>query len=118
VIRRVDRPSQPVRQLGVRRRPTGLLPVLEGADPELALAYSNGFVSVEISHDALDRYVEAYGDVPLPMRQDPENGDRRVFDAKHNVRVVYDADAQVREVNTRSREGLHVRINFPSGRAS
>jgi hypothetical protein len=117
VIRRVDRRELPTRQLGVRRRPTGFLPFVERPDPELALAYSNGFVTVEISHDALDRYVDMYGDVPLPMRQDRENGDRRVFDAKHNVRVIYDADAQIREVNTRSREGLHVRINFPTDRS-
>ena len=83
---------------------------------DLALAYSNGFVTVEISHDALDRYVEEYGDVPLPLRTDSENGDRRVFDAKHNVRVIYDRDAQLREVNTRSREGLHVQHQLPPRR--
>jgi hypothetical protein len=47
------------------------------------------------------------------VRTDRQTGDRRVFDAKHNVRVIYDRGAQLREVNTRSREGLHVRINFP-----
>ena len=113
MIRRVERPSLPARKLGIRRRAAGLAPFEETRNPDLALAYSNGFVTVEISHDALDRYVEEYGDVPLPLRTDRENGDKRVFDAKHNVRVIYDRDAQLREVNTRSREGLHVRINFP-----
>jgi hypothetical protein len=113
VIRRVERQSLPARKLGVRRRAAGLAPFEETKNPELALAYSNGFVTVEISHDALDRYVEEYGDVPLPLRTDVKTGDKRVFDAKHNVRVIYDSDAHLREVNTRSREGLHVRINFP-----
>jgi hypothetical protein len=113
VIRRVERQSLPARKLGVRRRAAGLTPFEETKNPELALAYSNGFVTVEISHDALDRYVEEYGDVPLPLRTDAQTGDKRVFDAKHNVRVIYDRDAHLREVNTRSREGLHVRINFP-----
>lgn len=113
MIRRVERQSLPARKLGVRRRAAGLAPFEESKNPELALWYSNGFVTVEVSHDALDRYVEEYGDVPLPVRADRENGDKRVFDAKHNVRVIYDRDAQLREVNTRSREGLHVRINFP-----
>ncbi len=113
MIRRVDRPSVPARKLGVRRRPTGFVPFEERADPDLALAYSNGFVTVEISHDALDKFVEMNSDVPLPVRTDAETGDRRVFDGTNNVRVIYDREAQVREVNTRSREGLHVRINFP-----
>jgi hypothetical protein len=113
MIRRVERPSTPARKLGVRRRPTGFFPLEERRDPDLALAYSNGFVTVEISHDALDKFVEMNSDVPLPVRTDGETGDKRVFDGKHNVRVIYDRDAHVREVNTRSREGLHVRINFP-----
>ena len=118
MIRRVERQSVPARKLGVRRRPTGLLPFEESKNPELALAYSNGFVTVEISHDALDRFVAMNGDVPLPVRDDKENGDKRVFDAAHNVRVIYDRDANLREVNTRSREGLHVRINFANAKAS
>ena len=113
MIRRVERPSAEPRKLGVKRRATGFAPFEESKNPDLALAYSNGFVSVEISHDALDRYVEMFGDVPLPVVADAENGDKRVFDAKNNVRVIYDRDAHLREVNTRSREGLHVRINFP-----
>ena len=113
MIRRVERQSLPARKLGVKRRATGFLPFEDTPSPELALAYSNGFVTVEISHDALDRYVEEYGDVPLPMRTDAQSGDKRVFDAKNNVRVIYDREAHLREVNTRSREGLHVRINFP-----
>jgi len=113
VIRRVERQALPARKLGIRRRAAGLTAFEESTSPELALAYSNGFVTVEISHNALDRYVEAYGDVPLPLRIDRQTGDTRVFDAKHDVRIIYDGDAQLREVNTRSREGLHVRINFP-----
>jgi hypothetical protein len=113
VIRRVERQSLPARKLGLKKRAAKLAVFEEAQNPELALAYSNGFVTVEISHDALDRYVEEYGDVPLPVRADRQTGDRRVFDAKHNVRVIYDREAQLREVNTRSREGLHVRINFP-----
>ena len=113
MIRRVDRPSLPARKLGLRRRAARITSFEESKNPDLALAYSNGFVTVEISHDALDRYVEEYGDVPLPLNTDRENGDKRVFDAKHNVRVIYDREAHLREVNTRSREGLHVRINFP-----
>ncbi len=113
MIRRVDRPSLPARRLGLKKRAATLAPFEESISPEIALAYSNGFVSVEISHDALDRYVEMFGDVPLPLREDKENGDKRIFDAKNNVRVIYDREAQLREVNTRSREGLHVRINFP-----
>jgi hypothetical protein len=118
LIRRVERQTLPARKLGLRRRAAHLTSFEETVNPELALAYSNGFVTVEISHDALDRYVEEYGDVPLPLRTDPQTGDKRVFDAKHNVRVIYDRDAQVREINSRSREGLHVRINFPNARAS
>ncbi len=113
MIRRVERQSLPARKLGLKKRAAKLAAFEEAQNPELALAYSNGFVTVEISHDALDRYVEEYGDVPLPVRADRQTGDRRVFDAKHNVRVIYDREAQLREVNTRSREGLHVRINFP-----
>ena len=113
MIRRVERPSLPARKLGLRKRAAALTSFEESKNPDLALAYSNGFVTVEISHDALDRYVEEYGDVPLPVRTDRQTGDRRVFDARHNVRVIYDREAQLREVNTRSREGLHVRINFP-----
>ena len=118
MIRRVERPQLPARKLGIRRRAAGLAPFEETRNPDLALAYSNGFVTVEISHDALDRYVEMFNDVPLPVQSDRETGDRRVFDAKNNVRVIYDGSANLREVNTRSREGLHVRINFPSAKAS
>lgn len=115
MIRRVERPTVPLRKLGLAKRNAALVPVEEQRSPDLALAYSNGFVSVEISHDALDAYIDEYGDVPLPVRRDRETGDKRVFDAKNNVRVIYDGNAQLREVTTRSREGLHVRVNFPSG---
>lgn len=118
MIRRVERPGQPLRKLGLAKRASSFVPLEERRDPELALAYSNGFVTVEISHDALDRYVQEFGDVPLPVRKDKETGDKCVFDAKNNVRVIYDREAHVREVNTRSREGLHVRINFPNAKAS
>jgi hypothetical protein len=114
VIRRVERPTQPIRKLGLARRARSLVPFEETRDPDLALAYSNGFVTVEISNDALDRYIEAYGDVPLPIRRDPETGDKRTWDAQNKVRVIYDREAQLREINTRTREGLHVRVNFPA----
>ena len=118
MIRRVERPGLPLRKLGLAKRASALVPLEERRDPDLALAYSNGFVTVEISHDALDRYVAEYGDVPLPVRRDAETGDKRVFDAKNNVRVIYDREMHLREVSTRSREGLHVRINFPNAKAS
>jgi hypothetical protein len=79
----------------------------------LALSYSNGFVTVEISHDALDAYIDMTGDVPLPVVTDPQTGDKRTYDAKHKVRVIYDRGAKVREVQTRSRDGLYIRVNFP-----
>ena len=96
------------------RRAASLVPFEEQRDPELALPYSNGFVTVEISHDALDQYVEMYGDVPLPIRRDAEKGDKRMWDNKNNVRVIYDREMQLREITSRSREGLHVRVNFPA----
>ena len=78
MIRRIERPVRTTRELGVAKRAQGLVPLVEdpGA-PELALRYSNGFVTVEISHDALDRYAEANGDVPLPVHVDAQTGDRR-----------------------------------------
>jgi hypothetical protein len=82
------------------------------SDPDLALAYSDGYVSVEISHDALDAYMEMTGEVPVPIAWDPRTGDRHVYDALHAVRVVYDAASTVREVSTRSHDGLFIRLNF------
>jgi hypothetical protein len=112
MIRRIERPpSFPPRRLGISRRNQRLEPVVEDFDfPELALRYSNGFVTVEITHDALDAYVEENGDVPLPVYVDPQNGDRRTFDPKSRVRVVYDREAQLREVTTRGRDGQFVRL--------
>jgi hypothetical protein len=113
VIRRIERPVRFTRELGVAKRAQGLVPLVEdpGA-PELALRYSNGFVTVEISHDALDRYAEANGDVPLPVHVDAQTGDRRTFDARSRVRVVYDRAARLREVTTRGRDGIYVRLTI------
>jgi hypothetical protein len=112
MIRRIERPpSFPPRRLGISRRNQRLEPVVEDFDfPELALRYSNGFVTVEITHDAVDAYVEEHGDVPLPVYVDPQNGDRRTFDPKSRVRVVYDREAHLREVTTRGRDGQFVRL--------
>jgi hypothetical protein len=112
MIRRIERPpSFPPRRLGISRRNQRLEPVVEDfAFPELALRYSNGFVTVEITHDAVDAYVEEHGDVPLPVYVDPQNGDRRTFDPESRVRVVYDREAHLREVTTRGRDGQFVRL--------
>jgi hypothetical protein len=110
MIRRVERPVGPPQRLGIARRKQRLEPFDNVDVPELALRYSNGFVTVEVSHDAVDKYVEANGDVPLPVWVDPENGDRRTFDARRRVRVVYDRAARLREVTTRGRDGLYIRL--------
>jgi hypothetical protein len=114
VIRRIDSSPQPLRKLGLARRAATLVPFEEQRDPDLALQYSNGFVTVEISYDALDRYIEMYGDVPLPIRRDPETGDKRTWDNKNKVKVIYDREMHLREITSRTREGLHVRVNFPA----
>jgi hypothetical protein len=114
VIRRIERPLRTSRELGVAKRAQGgLVPLVEdpGA-PELALRYSNGFVTVEISHDAVDAYAETHGDVPLPVHVDAQTGDRRTFDARSRVRVVYDRAARLREVTTRGRDGIYVRLTI------
>jgi len=113
MIRRVERNSAPVKQIGIARRGESLIPFEEQPNPDLALRYSNGFVTVEITHDALDAFIELTGDVPLPIVRDRKTGDRRTFDPRNRVRVVYDAKAKLREVMTRSRDGLFVRVNFP-----
>jgi hypothetical protein len=113
MIRRVERETAPLKRLGISRKREILVPLEESRDPELALNYSNGFVTVEISYDALDAYIDANGDVPLPVVTDRENGDRRTYDARHKVRVVYDREAKLREVSSRSRDGLYIRVNFP-----
>jgi hypothetical protein len=114
VIRRIERgPAPPVRNLGVAKRAQGLVPVVEDREaPDLALRYSNGFVTVEISCDAVDEYVAAYGDVPLPVFVDGETGDRRTFDTRSRVRVIYDREARLREVTTRGRDGIYVRLTI------
>ena len=112
MIRRIERPSgQPARKLGIAKRPAGLFPVVEDREvPDLALRYSNGFVTVEISYDAVDAYVDAFGDVPLPVSVDAETGDRRTYDPRSRVRVIYDRAARLREVVTRGRDGVYVRL--------
>ncbi len=118
MIRRLERDAHPLKRLGLARKRISFVPLDESRDPEIALAYSNGFVTVEISHDALDAYIAMTGDVPLPVVTDPDTGDRRSYDPQHRVRVVYDQDARLREVQTRSRDGLYVRVNFPERTAS
>jgi len=118
MIRRVERESAPLKRLGLARKRIAFVPLDESRDPEIALAYSNGFVTVEISHDALDAYIEMTGDVPLPVVTDPETGDRRTYDSRNRVRAVYDRGAKLREVQTRSRDGLFIRVNFPERAAS
>jgi len=49
---------------------------------------------------------------------DPHTGDRRTYDARNRVRVVHDRESQLREVTTRSRDGLTIRLNFPERVAS
>jgi hypothetical protein len=118
MIRRVERESQPLKRLGLARKRIGFVPLDESRDPDLALSYSNGFVTVEISHDALDAYIEMTGDVPLPVVTDPDSGDHRTYDSRNRVRAVYDREAKLREVQTRSRDGLFIRVNFPDRAAS
>ena len=114
MIQRINRGPQAPRQLAVERTGRSLVPVVEeGPRPDLALRYSNGFVTVEISHDALDAFVEANGEVPLPVEVDAQNGDKRTYDAKRGIRAIYDKKAKLREVTTQTRDGLYIRVNFP-----
>ena len=114
MIQRINRGPQPARQLAVERAGRSIVPVIEESPrPDLALRYSNGFVTVEISHDALDAFVEANGEVPLPVGVDPQNGDKRTYDAKRGIRAIYDKKAKLREVTTQTRDGLYIRVNFP-----
>ena len=117
MIRRIEgeRPSQVHRKLALRREGTTIVPVVDTAVPLLALRYSNGFVTVEVSYDALDRFIEMTGDIPLPIHDDPETGDRRCYDAKRGVKVIYGRRMQLREVTSQSRDGLTIRVNFPAG---
>lgn len=117
MIRRVERErdgAAALRRLAVARRASSLVPVEELVAPHLALRYSNGFVTVEISHDALNAYIDLEGDVPLPVSVDDETGDRRAYDPRSGVRVIYDRRARLREVTTKSRDGLYIRVNFPA----
>jgi hypothetical protein len=109
---RIERQSAPLKRVALARRRKAFVSLDDRADPELALAYSNGYVTVEISQAAVDAFIEMTGDVPLPVIHDRQTGDRRAYDARNRVRAVYDAAAKLREISTRSRDGLFVRINF------
>jgi hypothetical protein len=115
MIRRIEgeRPSQVQRRLALRRAGTQLVPLIDAGAPLLALRYSNGFVTVEVSYDALDRFIELTGDIPLPITLDAETGDRRAYDASRGVKVIYDRLMRLREVTSQSRDGLTIRVNFP-----
>src|SRR5271155_5030499 len=115
MIRRIEgeRPSQISRKLALRRTGSELVELTE-AVPLLALRYSNGFVTVEITYDALDRFIDLTGDIPLPVTVDPETGDRKCYDASRGVKVIYDRFLKLREVTSQSRDGLTIRVNFPS----
>ena len=117
MIRRIEgeRPSQVQRKLALRRTGTELVPLTDNASPLLALRYSNGFVTVEVSYDALDRFIDLTGDIPLPVTNDPETGDRRAYDGTRGVKVIYDRLMHLREVTSQSRDGLTIRVNFPAG---
>jgi hypothetical protein len=117
MIRRIEgeRPSQVQRKLALRRTGEGLVPLTDNVSPLLALRYSNGFVTVEITYDALDRYIDLTGDIPLPVTNDPETGDRRSYDGTRGVKVIYDRLMNLREVTSQSRDGLTIRVNFPAG---
>jgi hypothetical protein len=113
MIRRVERQTGDALKRPALTRPRRwAAPNPDAPAIELALGYSNGYVTVEISQEALEAFVDHNGDVPLPIAHDAETGDRHVFDARNNVRVVYDAESKLREVATRSSDGLFVRINF------
>ena len=115
MIRRIEgeRPSQVQRRLALRRAGAQLVPLIDAAAPLLALRYSNGFVTVEVSYDALDRFIELTGDIPLPITLDAETGDRKAYDASRGVKVIYDRLMRLREVTSQSRDGLTIRVNFP-----
>lgn len=116
IMRRVERDTGLQRggPLAVSQRGANLVPVERPQPTFLALAYSNGFVTVEITHEAVDLFVENNGSVPLPFETDEQSGDRRAFSRKHGVRAVYDRTAKLREVTMSGRDGLLIRVNFPS----
>ena len=115
-IRRIEgEHPAPLRRLrALRRAGSQIVPLDEQAAPLLALRYSNGFVTVEVSYDALERFIELTGDVPLPVAVDAETGDRRAYDATRGVRVIYDRFMRLSEVASQSRDGLVIRVNFPT----
>ena len=117
MIRRIEgeRPAPVRRKLALRLTGSQLLPVLDGSVPLLALRYSNGFVTVEISYDALDKFIDKTGDIPLPIVVDEETGDRRAYDVTRGVKVIYDRKLQLREVASQTSDGLTIRVNFPAG---
>ena len=117
MIRRIEgeRPAPVRRKLALRLTGSQLLPVLDGSVPLLALRYSNGFVTVEISYDALDKFIDKTGDIPLPSVVDEETGDRRAYDVTRGVKVIYDRKLQLREVASQTSDGLTIRVNFPAG---
>ena len=113
---RVQRQTGAFKRVALTRRQRGFAPANDQPNIlDFALAYSNGYVTVEISQEAVDAYVEMTGNVPLPMVYDPETGDRRTYDARNAVRVVYGAGSTLREISKRSTDGLFVRINFTDG---
>jgi len=117
VIRRVERDrdgASSLKRLAVARHASSLVDVEEVVAPHFALRYTNGFVTVEITHDALNAFIDEHGDVPLPIYVDGENGDRRAYDPRSGIRVIYDQRARLREVTTKSRDGLYIRVNFPA----
>ena len=120
IIRRVERDFTPTRggPLAVAQRGANLVPVERPQPTFLALAYSNGFVTVEITHEAVDLFVESTGSVPLPFEADEQTGDRHAYSRKHGVRAVYDRKANLREVTMSGRDGLLIRVNFPGAKES
>lgn len=118
IIRRVEREAVGRGgPLAIAQRGANLIPLKRPAPTFLALAYSNGFVTVEITHEAVDLFVETRGSVPLPFETDEGTGDRKAYSRKHGVRAVYDHRAQLREVTMSGRDGLMIRVNFPGEEA-
>jgi hypothetical protein len=115
MMSRIERTSAHPQRDTLTRRRRPLIPLVDEPESAFALVYSNGYVTVEISHEALDAYVETTGDVPLPWYDDPQTGDRHLYDARNDVRVVYDPSGTLREIAKRSNDGLFVRMNFVDG---
>lgn len=115
IVRRVERDVALARNrpLAVAQRGANLVALAQPKPQFLALAYSNGFVTVEITHEAVDLLVEQNGSVPLPFEEDGSSGDRKTYSRKHGVRAVYDRQARLREVTMSGRDGLMIRVNFP-----